>query len=164
MKEFLLAAGAALLVFILGRALVNALVSEETHVRWLVEDMVEGFNATRANPCLAPLAREFVDEPSGADRELVHAGLVRLFFTAKDATTKRFEYVAELPEEGWRVEVRDGSPKTAQLECDVHFRRRRGEALEPAWDIRVHAELEKRDDGWRIVRTRHETTGGERLR
>lgn len=163
-KKFLLVVGTGLLAFILGRALVNALASEETHVRWLLEDMIAGFNATRLDPCMRPLAREFVDEPSGADRELVKQALIHLFFTEKDPATKQFPYVAELPENELRIDVRDASPKTATLDCAVQFRRRRGDALEPAWSIRVHGELEKSDDGWRIHRTRHETLSGTQLK
>ena len=58
MKRVLLVLSAGLLLFIGGRALVRALASDETHIRWLVEDMAEGFDHTRTGAILGGLERD----------------------------------------------------------------------------------------------------------
>src|SRR6185503_10769625 len=88
-----------------GRFLYMMFASDETKIRWVIERMQDGFNDTRANPCLDGLAKEFTDTTSGADRGLVHQALVHLFFTAKDESTKKFLYRVEIPEEELRISI-----------------------------------------------------------
>lgn len=147
-----------------GRFLYLAFASDETRIRWKIERMADGFNDTRSNPCMEGLAKEYVDSPSGADRELVHQALVHLFFTAKDPETKKFLYRVEIPEEEVKTSVADGEPDTATLDALARFHEVRGDMHTLAWEIRFQGDLVEGEDGWQFVRTRHETLAGARLK
>src|SRR3984885_8456734 len=62
-----------------GRALVHALASDETKIRWKLEDACEGFSNARMSPILDFLAHEFVDETSGYHRDDVRAAVAGAF-------------------------------------------------------------------------------------
>ena len=146
------------------RAIVHALASDETKIRWLLEDMTEGFNDTRMNPILSGLAQEFVDESSGADKELVRAGLAQLFLQSKDPKTKKFPYIVRVLENETKIDVTQGEPATARLECVVEFVTPHGPGeFELIWKVRIDGEL-ARKDSWKFQRTRVHTLEGQRLR
>jgi hypothetical protein len=155
------------LLFLAGRQLVRMFASDATRIRWVLDDMVAGFDRTRMDPILAGLDRDFLDETYGADRDLVRAALVHLFFTAKDERTKKFLYRADWQETAApTIEPgeRDGDEKRARMELDVRFYRRFEDGEQPAWSVHVQAELARRDGDWRFVRTTTRTLSGERLR
>jgi hypothetical protein len=140
-----------------GRALRRALVSDETRISWVLDDMCEGFGATRMNPVMAGLAVEYTDEALGADRDLVKLGLAHLFFEQSGGADKRFPYRVEWRSEaGPRVDA-SGEEKTAEMELELEIFRREGEAENVVWKAKVDAQLRKRDGEWRFVRT-HTTT------
>lgn len=147
-----------------GRLLVRAVVSDETLVRWTVDDMLEGFNATRVAPILAALDASFVDETYGADRELVRAACVQLFFEETDSQTKEFRYRAEWAPPAVRlVEDADAAPR-AEIDLEVSFLRRKGGGEELVWKVLVAGQMEKRDGAWRFVHSETRTLEGERPR
>lgn len=160
MKRFLIATLTVLALYFAGRALVRALVSDETKIRWLIEDMADGFNGTRMNPVLEGLAADYLDETSGADREMVRQALVHLFFTAKDETTKRFRYRVELSTPG--VKIIETVPDLWKAECDIEARffERHGKDETVAWQVQIAAKLERGQDGWRFTRTSYHTESG----
>ena len=51
-RRLLLVLALGTLTVLGGRALVRALASPQTRIRWRLEEMVEGFNAMRARPVL----------------------------------------------------------------------------------------------------------------
>ena len=161
MKRVLLVLCGALLLWIGGRALVHALASDETRIRWLVEDMAEGFGRTRTGAILEGLEKGFVDETSGVDRETLRGMLAHFFLTEKDPATKRFPWRVEATIESLVVER-----PAATCEVLARFFELRGEEEEerPGWTIRVEGRLEDGEDGWRFVRTSHETLEGRRPR
>lgn len=164
MKRVLLALAAALALFFAGRALVRALASDETRIRWVVDDMIEGFNATRMNPILDGLAPDYLDETYGADRALLRAAATSVFFQAKDPATKQFLYRLEWrPRAAIAVDER-GGVKSASVPLELQFFRQRGDAEESAWTIDVDGRMEEREDGWMFVRTETRTTSGDRIR
>lgn len=164
MKRILLSAVALVALFFAGRAIYRASVSDETRIRWLLDEMCEGFGATRMAPVTAGLAPEYFEENFGADRELVKAGLAHLFFENRGGD-KGFPYRVAWRSEGPTVEPGDedeGRRATMQLQLD--FFERKGEAEERRWVVSVDSELIKRDGEWRFVRTASTTVEGRRLR
>lgn len=162
MRQVFLQTMALVGLFLAGRWLYLEFASDETQIRWVIERMAEGFNDTRANPCLEGLAPSFVDTTSGADRELVHSALVHLFFTAKDETTKKFLYAVEVPEDELKISVAESDLPTATIDALARFYEVRGEARSLAWEIRIHGELAEGEGDWQFVRTQHETISGRR--
>lgn len=146
------------------RALVRALASDETRIRWRVEEMAEGFDATRMNPILAGLAHDFVDDGSGATKEELRAALAQAFLQRKDPVTKAFPWRVKLREGEPRARVAGGEPRTAEFDTELAFEESHGAEWTPCWRVRVHAELIDTDDGWKIRRTRVDTLDGRRMR
>lgn len=161
MTRFLLVAVAAFAAFFGVRAIVRALASDETKIRWVVEEMASGFDDTRTSRVLGGLSSDFLDETWGADRELVHAGLARLFFEEKDPETKRFLYRVDVPKDELAVEV-DGD--TARVSLVARFYAVHGNREQLAWKARIEAALVKSKDGWKIRRSRSTSLEGARLR
>ena len=128
--------------------------------------MLDGFNATRMNPILAALDKDFVDDGSGADKDLVRAALAQVFLERKDPQTKAFPWRVTLASAGQRITVTSvsGAPKSAVDELEALFEESHGAEWSPAWRIRVRAELAEGDDGWKIRRTRVDTLDGRRMR
>lgn len=146
------------------RALVRAFASDPTRIRWLVEDMAEGFDATRMNPILAALDKDFVDDGSGATKEELRAALAQAFLQRKDPQTKAFPWRVRLGEGEPRARVADGDPKTAVFDTELAFEESHGAEWTPCWRVRVQAELVDTDEGWKIRRTRVDTLDGRRMR
>jgi hypothetical protein len=159
MKRAVLILAIAAALFLAGRAIVRGLASDETKIRRVVEPMADGFDRTRMDPVLDGLTRDFEDETSGATRQEMREALAYLFFEAVDEHTKRFAYRVDV--EVRRVAV-DGL--SAECEMNARFVDLRSGGAAPAWEIAVTAKFTRGDDGWRIRRTKHTTTSGERLR
>ena len=163
MKRILLALAGAVVLFLLGRAIVRALVSDETKIRWLVEDMREGFDETRMDPILVAFAENFRDESSGADRADVRQALASVFFTAKDPETKAFPYRVEIEIPKLAIDS-DAEPPTAECDLEARFFDSRDEKEEPVWEVSIVSRWTRGEYGWRIASTRHETKSGRMLR
>lgn len=162
MKRIFLVLAGALLLFLVGRAIVRALVSDETKIRWTVEDMRDGFDKTRMDPILVAFAEDFRDDTSGADRADVRQALAYLFFSAKDPETKGFPYRVEI--EITKLAIEDSDPPAADCDLDARFLDLRAGAEEPAWEIAIHSRWTRGEYGWRIKSTRYETKSGRMLR
>jgi hypothetical protein len=163
-KRILLVLVALLLLYLGVRAIVHALASDETQIRWVVEDMTDGFNETRMNPIMTGLAQDFREDSRDADKELVRAGLAQLFLQSKDPQTKKFPFRAQVPEPEFRVHVQSGEPRTAELDLVAQFEQSKGEEWHPTWKAHVHAELVLAPGGWKIRRAHLETLEGQSLR
>jgi hypothetical protein len=161
-RALLLGLGLALVV-LGGRRVLRALASDETKIRWLVEDMVDGFNDERTARAVRGLAPGFRDETSGADRDLVRQGVIRMLFQEHDPRTKRFLLRLEVPEEALAVEVAPGGD-TAAARGELRLYERRGAAETLLWGASFEGDLARTDDGWRFLRSRHRTVEGERPR
>jgi hypothetical protein len=160
MKRFLLSALATMALFVAGRWLVHALASDETRIRWRLEDMADGFNRTRTDACLAGLALDFRDETYGAERQDVRQGLARIFFEKKDPVTRGFLYRLDLPRESIKIDAPSADEMTAQVEMLARFFEQHGEEEELAWETRIKAEVVELDGDWYVRRTEHETLAG----
>lgn len=164
MKRAVFLLVAALAAFLVGRAIVHSLASDETRIRWVIEDMAEGFDGTRMDPILRGLARDYLDESSGADRDTLRQALAYLFFTAKEETTKRFPYRVEVTISRIATTEEPDGKKTASCEMTARFLERAGEEEELAWEVEGTAQLKEEEGDWRIRRTSHATRAGSRLR
>ena len=160
MKRFVLAAVLAFALAFGVRALVRALASDETKIRWQLASMAEGFDETRMNPVLAGLAPDFLDETHGADRELVRAALAHLFFQKKDPVTKGFLYRVEMPPESIVVAGDPTTGTTADVELVARLIEKRGEEEKAVWETRIEAVFVELDGEWRIRRAQHQSISG----
>ena len=164
MKRILFGLLALLLLWFGVRAIVRALASDETRIRWVIEDMADGFNQTRMNPIMNGLAEDFLEDSWGADKELARAGLAQMFLQSKDSRTKKFPYRVQIPEQDFRVQVHEGGPRTAEFDLVAQFDESKGEEWHPRWTAKVHAQLVLAPGGWKIRRARVDDGGGTRLR
>ena len=138
---------------------VRLFASDETKIRWLVEQMEEAYNTGRPGTCVGPLARNWRHQGSEIDRELL---LGALFQTARDRDkeTRQLRSRVEVDADAAAIAV-EGERATLVLEA-VFSRLRQGEWSE-TWRARLEAELEDTDDGWKIVTSRHQDLGGTHL-
>jgi hypothetical protein len=150
----------ALIALYLGAGLViRFFASDETKIRWLVAQMEEAYNAGRPGSCVGPLAKDWRHEGYSIDREQLLGGLFQAA-RERDRETRELRTRVEVDEEAVEVTL-DGSRAT--LATEARFFRLRAGAWEPSWHLRVTAELEDGDDGWEIVKSRHEDLAGTHL-
>ncbi len=160
MKRALLVVSAVFFLFFLGRWIVIALASDETKIRWLVENMEDGYNEADAGDCIGPLAEDWTHEGYEVERELIADGIRRDYLQDRDRDTKKLLRRVDIDEDTLVVEV-DGD--TARFTVEVIFERLQNGEWEETWRMRAHAELRAGDDGWKIHRTRHEDLSGTQL-
>ncbi|MBM3976998.1 MAG: hypothetical protein FJ299_08415 [Planctomycetes bacterium] len=166
MKRLLLAVVALLLIAFVARALVRLFASDETKIRWALEEMRDGFNDTKLAPVVDRLHPMFREEQSGADLDLVEQALISVYFSEIDATTKSFALRVESDFDAWTVEVAepDGdSPASARAAGDFAMFRRKGGQETLLWRARAALELSVDDeDGWQVLRASLDTLEGDR--
>ena len=143
-----------------GRAIYRALASDETKIRWKIEDARQGFENTRMDPILDLFARDYRDESLGFSRDDLRAGLASVFFQEKDPATKGFPFRAEIPAEDLSIEIGADGAQTARVKMRVRIRDVRKGDNGMAWEFRVDAQLANGDDGWRITHTTNDTIRG----
>jgi hypothetical protein len=147
---------ALLLLLALGlaiRSVFRALASDETKIRWRIEEMVEGFNARHLAPVMAGFAPDYRDAATGLTRDRLKDILVYLYFQEVDAKSGRFFLRAELVPDELELRMPESPPGTASLSLHLRFFESRTGTEHPFWDAHVEGELEKREDGWQWVRT-----------
>jgi hypothetical protein len=164
MKRALFALLALVLLWFVVRAIVHAFASDERKIRWVVEDMADGFNETRMNPIMSGLAEDFLEDSWGADKALARAGLAQMFLQSKEALTKKFPYRVEIPEEEFHVQVHDGEPRTAEFDLLAKFDESKAGEWSARWQTKVHAQLVLGPGGWKIRSARMNDGQGQRLR
>jgi hypothetical protein len=157
MSRYLSLAALALLLAWGGCALWRGLASDETQIRWRIEEVTEAFNAGRPGSAVKPLADAWWDKTSGIHKDTLHQLLVGMLFREKDAQG-RFRYAVEVPAETLVIEVLDDGTAHATLEAS--FFRKRNELRELKWRVAVEADFVDGDDGWEIVATEHWTLAG----
>ena|ERR1051326_3597878 len=156
---------ASICLWFAGRALVHALVSDETSIRWKIEAACAGFDATRMNPILDLLAPDYREETLGFSREDVRGAVASIFFSEKDPRTKRFPYRIELVADDLAIDVEKPDAKRARVALHARVVDTRDGGARNAWEFRVNGTMEKYGDGWRLTSSTHETvTGSFRLR
>lgn len=164
LKRILLAALLLVLVLLVGRWLVHAIVSEETRIRWTLEEMADGFNDTDTNQVLAGLAPDYFDDTYGADRPSVRQALAYVFLQRKDPVTKGFLYEVELPEDEITIELVGEREESARVTLLARFSEKNGDERKIVWETRVKAEMVERDGEWMVLASEQETVSGRLLR
>ncbi|MBK8095981.1 MAG: hypothetical protein IPK26_02680 [Planctomycetes bacterium] len=154
MRRILLAVVLLGVAFVAGRCVWRATASDATKIRWLLEDEAAAFNSCSALSVLASFAPEWRDETTGTSRQLLHGGILWVFRNRRDAA-QRFLFRIELGETDIQV---DGDQAKATLAMALY------EGLDAyercVWELRVVAHLARRDGGWLIERSSHETIRG----
>ena len=158
MKRLFLLGLAVVFLLLLGKMFVRALADDETKIRWIVEEMRDGYNDGGVGDVVGPLHLDWRHRGSGVDRDLVRGGLVREFFQDRDPKTKQLLRRVDFDPESIAIEV-DGDAAT--LELVAAFSRLRGAGeWEEVWRARIEGDLLRVDDRWRLHRTRHEDLDG----
>jgi hypothetical protein len=156
MRRLLLTAVLLAVAFFAGRAVYYAMAGDETKIRRLFAGEAAAFNDCAGLSILESFAPEWHDETLGVSRPELRGGLLWLFQNRRDAPSRRFLYRVELPDDH-PVEVA-GDRATATLPLQLF--EGLDEQQRVVWELRVQAELERRDGDWRVVRSRHETVRG----
>jgi len=163
-------------------ALVRALASDETRIRWVLEEMAEGFNETRLAAATEGVGESFRDETSGVNKADLIEVLRYVFMSSKHPVTHAFPYRLEIPREELSIELREprvgehGKQARARflarvVEPDPLPRRgaradedsapgEDGELAPRSWDLRVEADFVDTEDGWKLARSTHEKLSG----
>ena len=158
MKRLLLVGLPLLVLGVFGlRWAIHALASDETRIRWMVEAMEEGFNDGSAKGATGGLGRDWRHEGmDGLDAETLRGMLLREFMELRRRDGELSVRI-EVPEDTLAITV-DG--ESATLECEALMERRREGKWTGAWRSRIEGELRKGEEGWEILRTRHEDLEG----
>ena len=158
-KKILLPLFALLSLYFGAGFLIRFFASDETKIRWRIADMEEAYNAGRPGACVAPLARDWHHEGSSIDREMLLGGLFQAA-RERDKQTGGLRSRVEVDEDAAQIAVNGAR---ATLAVEARFSRLRAGAWEDAWRVRFEAELVDGDDGWQIVKSRHEDLAGTHL-
>jgi len=163
LKRLALALVGAALAFALVRSILRSLASDETRVRWLVEELARDFNAGDAGDVGAKLHADYVDLGTGYGRDVVQEALLYLVFQDREPGTKGFRYRVEIDADALEVRVHDSDPRTADATIRADLFRRTGETEEPYWNAVVPTRFAKGENGWKIVET-HDVNHADRSR
>ncbi|TAJ24711.1 MAG: hypothetical protein EPO68_01145 [Planctomycetota bacterium] len=162
MKRLLAAIAVLALVYFAGRAIVRALASEETKIRWALEEMRDGFNDAEPAPVIDHLHPLFREEQSGADLDMAEQALIAVCIGEIDSTTKTFALRAEADFDAWAVEL-GADDATATAKGDVGLFRSRAGVEKLEWRAKVELELvDDEHEGWLVQRAAFETLEGDR--
>jgi len=138
-------------------AVYFAMASDETRVRWLFEDEAAAFNDRALLSIMSGFADDYRDGTRGIGHQQLR-GWVVWSFRSQRADDGGYRYRIELPDEDLKVVV-TGDEAKADLALRLYDRIESEQ--QPSWGLLVHAELERRDRGWCIVRSTHETVAGQ---
>ncbi len=139
----------------------HAFVSDETRIRRVLQNSVDGFNDTHKKRCISALADDFREETTGLNRDLIGQRLVYLFLKEKHPDMNAFRFRIELVEDKLEIEVADVSPKTAKVSVLARFSRIVKGEFVPVWDVDIDGGMEKTSDGWKVKRSRHRGVSGK---
>ena len=157
MRRILLILIGLVVAFVGFQYIRGCLVSEETKIRWRIEEMEEGFDDAKVSPCLRGVADGWRDSRSGVTRVLLADVLRSVFFHERDPKTKRFRYRVELEEEPV-IELDSKDTHHASVTIVLRFDTLDGVEWAPTWRVQVEAEMHKYSDhGWQMTRTERET-------
>ena len=140
-----------------GAALYRAMASDETKIRWVFEDEAAAFNGMALLVSMEGFASDYRDTTRGITRQQLRRATAGLFQYRRlpDGT---FRYRVELPEDDYVATI-DGDK--AKVDLPLWLFDLADSDTEPAWNVLVHAELEKREGVWYIVRSTHDTMAGD---
>lgn len=160
MKTVLKFIACTLAVLFVGNELRWLFASDETRIRWRMEEMVEGFNDASLSAASKSIHPEWGvrDNPS-VTRGQLKDGLRSVFFSEKQPETRAFALEAEILPDSWTVSVAEG---TATSSFELAMYRLTPEARVLEWRVKLDNDL--RDDpelGWSLVKTGYESLEGD---
>ena len=162
MKTVLKLVAVTIVVFFLGRQLLWLVASDETQIRWTVEEMIEGFNDVRLAKATGGIHREWRSSSEKLSKSYLQDGLRYLFTQEKHPETRAFLYRAEIVEDSLSIEIDE---RTAQVDVEVRFLRLVGEEPEPVWHVALRNQfVETEERGWQVKLTEHKNLEGRDLR
>jgi hypothetical protein len=134
--------------------------SDETRIRWLLEDAASSFNHTSLSGCLEAFDKDYKDTTMRrVDRAVLASVLRYLFLKRIDPKTKAFLWRVRLPEEDLAIQVGEqGQQAEARFALDLE-ERHQGQ-WQSAWQLKVTVQLHKVEGDWLIRRSSHETVMG----
>ena len=151
---------ATIVLALVGYLAYPLFASEETRIRWVLEDSTESFNSTYLADCLEGFADDYQDETlAELDRELLTQALRVAFMREIDQQTKEFQMRVLMPEEELQILVADAEDQ-ATAEFRLHLEKRLDEEWRPTWELQVTAKLAKVEGDWRIRSSSHQTLFG----
>lgn len=154
---------AALGLLLVGWIVVPRFFPAETRIRWTLEDAIESFNAARAGGVVAPLADDWTDAATRADKEVVRGWLVATFLRKENRHDGGFRYPASVKDGVWTIELTGDDGVHARATFQLEFRdAREGETSEPVWTVDVALELEERAGDWVVTKSTIEPVSGRR--
>lgn len=137
--------------------------SDETRIRWLLEEMEEGFNDSSASSVVSGLSEEFLEESERLEKHQIRQFLLYLFLRERDPETKEFRFRVRLHEPDIQVALPDAREATVRLRAEfLRLRNGKDRSWETTWEADIQAQLRKEDDGWKVHRSRHREVGGRR--
>lgn len=137
------------------------LASDETRIRWLLEDAARSFNEAYLAGCLEAFDNRYQDTSStpALDRTMLAATLRYVFQLRVDLKTKAFLLRVRIPEEELTIQVgRSGEQAEARFRLDLEEQLEG--AWQSAWQLQVTANLQEAGGDWRIRQSSHETAAG----
>jgi len=140
-----------------GRALYHALASDRRRIDWLLREEVDAFDAANVLNLMPHFATDYRDDTAGIDAQMLRGGVVWAWQNERDASGG-FAWHLELPEGAGEVTL-DGDAATAVFPLQLW--RRSADTAQLVWGLRVHAQLQRRDGAWWLVRSTHETIEGK---
>jgi len=159
MRRWVLIVAALAALYLGARALLGALASDETRIRRLVEQMEQGYDHGDVGDCLGPIARDWRHEGHELTREDLRGALLQASFE-RDRETRQLTTAVDVEPDSLVITV-DGDHAT--LSAVAAFKRLRAGAWQESWRARIEAELVDGEDGWQIVKSRHEDLAGTLL-
>ena len=106
MKKVVPIAVALVVAVLAGRAVYRSMASEETHIRWLVEEEVEAFNSASISGCMVGFAMQYEDTTLRLNRTSLQQVLLYAFQKRRDPETGRFLYSIQIPDESLQVTLK----------------------------------------------------------
>ena len=142
------------------------LASDDTRIRWLIEDMESGFNNGTPSTLADGLAENFSHGESGANRQIVLLGFLQ-FVQRNSDKEKNFVLRCEVTAVD-EIEVdAEADPPTAQATVTVSFFRRGprssvDDAGEKVGTVTFEGRLVVEGGNWKIVGVSHRVVEGKR--
>lgn len=165
MKKILIGAMALGGVALFAYWLVLTLASDETRIRWLIEDMESGFNDGSVSSLAAGIAEDFSHD-SGATRNIVLLAFMQFVRRNLD-NDRNFRHRCEVASIDEISVTANSDPPSGSATVTVRFFRR---PSKPSVDdpgkyvgtVTFEADLVVEGGDWKIIRTLHRTIDGRR--
>ena len=145
-----------------GRWLRDALASDETKIRWLIEDTVEAYNEGRAGGTVACLADDWKDGNTGLDKATLRLILARTFMNDRDAQTRELTTRVVVDEHSVTIAFPPEDEDAATVSGTARFSRRIQDEWRESWVVSIEGDLRRIDGDWKVVATERISEEGRR--